>query len=825
MSASAFQMIHKGLLRSRCVFALSAILLGAAFPTLAHAAGDAGEVQRNLNFVWTMIAAGLVFFMQMGFLLLEAGLVRAKNAVNVAQKNLLDFTVSSLLFGAIGFAFMFGPSVNGWIGWSWDLALWNIDEPWVLTFFVFQMVFCGTAATIVSGAVAERMSMAGYVGISALLAAIVYPIAGHWSWGGLLTGDDAPFLASWGFMDFAGSTVVHSVGAWAGLAAAIFIGPRDGKYDDAGKPRNLHGHSPVLATGGALIIWVGWIGFNGGSTTAGTPAFAGIIANTMAAGVAGTVVHMLLGRLGHGYFRPEFMINGALSGLVGITAGCDVVSLQSALMMGALASAVCYMAREALEHRGVDDPLGAVAVHGFAGLTGTILVGVFAPVESLLAADRITQIALQAAGVGIYFVWTFGLVYVGLWILKQLLPCEHDGPGGGLRVTPEAERIGLNAAEHNAPLGMASLIEGMSAIAQDPDRPIDPIPEEPGEESYDAAVLFNRILSLLDRRAKAEARRAADIAQTLKELGEAISRAEQGDLSGRISADPRSDFAAIADAFNSMLEKLGSIIGQVATMSDVLTDVAQRMTAQSANMERSAQGQVEKVASLAKVLSELRQSLETNSERVHTAQAKMRQNEASSQSVRESSAAMVQRIEDASEGMRSITSSVDRIDDIALQTHLLSLNASVEAARASGQTGSGFAVVAQEVRNLANSSAENAQSVRHAMQDVVRRTEDARAEVSGTDAALDTMLALSTELGDIIDALGKASLATRDAIDKVSETINDVEASSVDVLAEAAETEGLARSLEDQSVKSNNLLGSFAQPHQSSQDREADKAA
>ena len=807
------------------VVALSIIVMGAALPSAAHAASDAGEVQRNLDFVWTMMAVGLVFFMQMGFLLLEAGQVRAKNAVNVAQKNMLDFTVSSLMFGAVGFTFMFGASVNGWIGWSWDLALWNMDDPWILTFFVFQMVFCGTAATIVSGAVAERMSMAGYVVISALLASIVYPIAGHWSWGGLLTGDEAPFLAAWGFMDFAGSTVVHSVGAWAGLAAAVLIGARAGKYDEAGKPRTLHGHSPVLSTGGALIIWIGWIGFNGGSTTAGTPAFASIIANTMAAGVAGTVVHMLLGRWAYGYSRPEFMINGALSGLVGITAGCDAVSLQSAVIMGALASAVCYAAREALENRGVDDPLGAVAVHGFAGLTGTMLVAVFAPGEALLAADRMTQIAVQAAGVGIYFVWTFGLVFAALWLLKQVLPCEHDGPGGGLRVTPEAEHIGLNSAEHNAPLGMASLVEGMSAIAQDPDRPVDPIPEEPGEESYEAAVLFNRILCLLDRRAKAEARRAADISQTLKELGEAISRAEQGDLSGRISAEPGSDFAAIGDAFNSMLEKLGSIIGQVASMTEVLTDVSERLTAQSSTMEQSAQGQVDKVASLSMVLSELRQSLDTNSKRVDTAQAKMRQNEVSGHTVRQSSAAMVQRIQDASEGVQSITTSVDRIDDIALQTHLLSLNASVEAARASGQSGSGFAVVAQEVRNLANSSAENAQAVRDAMQDVVRRTEDARAEVSGTDAALDTMLALSTELGDIIEALGKASLATRDAIDKVSQTINDVEASSVDVLVEAAETEGLARSLHDQSEKSSSLLASFAQFEQDPKDDADNKAA
>ncbi|MEL6744831.1 MAG: diguanylate cyclase, partial [Pseudomonadota bacterium] len=298
-----------------CYFALIGAL-GLATP--AQAAGDFAQ-QLDVNHVWVITATALVLLMQCGFMLLEAGNVRTKNTVNVAQKNLVDFLISSVCFGVIGFALMFGTSQFGWFGWDAELIAFGASEPWTITFFVFQLVFCGTAATIVSGAVAERMSLGGYIACTALIALIIYPVAGHWSWGNLLNTETAPFLAARGFMDFAGGTVVHAVGAAVGLAAIIQLGPRKGRFDQDGNPIKIRGHSPVLATVGTFFIWVGWIGFNGGSTTSGTGDIAQIVYVTMIGGAVGGVVGMGLGRLTDRHWVPIASINGTLAGLVGVT--------------------------------------------------------------------------------------------------------------------------------------------------------------------------------------------------------------------------------------------------------------------------------------------------------------------------------------------------------------------------------------------------------------------------------------------------------------------------------------------------------------------------
>jgi hypothetical protein len=222
------------------------ILLFVSTPVIALADGEQFALQSDLDHVWTMTAAALVFFMQAGFLFVEAGSVRSKNSINVAHKNMMDFALSSLCFGLIGFALMFGNSYGGFIGFSADYAFFRFEGDWTLTFFVFQMMFCGTAATIVSGAVAERASMLGYFCITLVIATAVYPVIGHWAWGGLLAPTDLPWLAALGFMDFAGSTVVHSVGGWVALAAVIIIGPRFGRFDANGKPHKMHADSGHL---------------------------------------------------------------------------------------------------------------------------------------------------------------------------------------------------------------------------------------------------------------------------------------------------------------------------------------------------------------------------------------------------------------------------------------------------------------------------------------------------------------------------------------------------------------------------------------------------
>ncbi|QPM91148.1 methyl-accepting chemotaxis protein [Pseudooceanicola algae] len=510
-------------------------------------AADQFALQSNLDHVWTMTAAGLVFFMQAGFLLLEAGQVRSKNSVNVAQKNLIDFILSTVCYGAFGFCVMFGTSQGGWFGWSPDMLWFGTGDQWSMTFFTFQVVFCGTAATIVSGAVAERMSMFGYIAITLLITLLIYPVAGHWVWGGLLSGGGDPWLARLGFLDFAGSTVVHSVGAWAALAAVILIGPRFGRFDENGRPRVLHGHSPVLATAGCVILWVGWIGFNGGSTTAGTGAFSGIIMATMISGATGGVSGMILGRSLDGLFRPEAAVNGALAGLVGVTAGCDLLDGGGAALTGIGAATVAFFFARFMEHVcKLDDPLGAIAVHGAAGAFGTLSLALLGDPAALPAGSVLGQLGIQALGVGVVFVWAFGLTFLVLGLVT-LCSRSDDHPGGGLRVSQAFERDGLNVSEHGASLGLTRVQEAVRAMVVEPGRPDLRIEVDQGDEAFELAMDFNFLLDALDtqRLQDAEAeqarRKAAQdeaIADLLaSEVGQVLDRFEAGDFAAQVPLD------------------------------------------------------------------------------------------------------------------------------------------------------------------------------------------------------------------------------------------------------------------------------------------------
>lgn len=551
------------------LIALAAVL--AAVP--AEAAPNQFALQSNLDHVWTMTAAGLVFMMQAGFLLLEAGQVRSKNSVNVAQKNLVDFILSTVAFGLVGFALMFGPSQGGLWGWDDAMTVFGATDNWSMTFFVFQLVFCGTAATIVSGAVAERMNMRGYILCTLLLALLIYPVSGHWAWGGLLTGDETPYLAAKGFMDFAGATVVHSVGAWVGLAAIVVIGPRFGKYDENGKARQLHGHSPILATAGCVILWVGWIGFNGGSTTAGTEAFSNIVMNTMVAAAGGGAAAMMVGRLVSGLFKPMDSINGVLGGLVGITAGCDAVTSQNAFIIGASAAIVAFLAAKLLEHvLKFDDPLHAVAVHGFGGVWGTLMVGVFARPEALLAGSRSEQILVQLEGIGIVFAWAFGVSFV-VFKLADMIMVSPDG-GSGLRVSEEHEREGLNIAEHGAPLGNGVLQGAMARMASEPDMAFSPVEVDHGDEAYEMSLLFNQIVENENNKrdqmaAKDAERQKAAMEKAVSdllssEIGTVIEENARGNYRSRVPLEGKSGVMLdLARTINTLSESTANSLESV----------------------------------------------------------------------------------------------------------------------------------------------------------------------------------------------------------------------------------------------------------------------
>ncbi|MFZ5965689.1 MAG: ammonium transporter [Bacillota bacterium] len=392
-----------------------------------------------IDTVWVLLATALVFFMQAGFAMVETGFTRAKNAGNIIMKNLMDFSVGSLVFWILGFGIMFGTDVKGIIGEINLLSLGSFDHLGLSipkeAFLIFQTVFCATAATIVSGAMAERTKFISYLLYSFVISAVVYPVAGHWIWGG-------GWLAQLGFHDFAGSTVVHSLGGWAALMGAWIIGPRIGKYTEDGKPKVIKGHSLTLGALGVFILWFGWFGFNPGSTLSGTntDSIAHIFVTTNSAAAAGAFVAMIVSWIK--YKKPDvsMTLNGALAGLVAITAGTDIVSPAGAVIIGGIGGVAVVYAIEFFDSvLKIDDPVGAISVHGICGAIGTILVGVFATEGGLLHGGGAALLMTQTIGVAAVAVWTMATTFC-LFKLIQITV--------GLRVTNEEEEEGLDKKEH-----------------------------------------------------------------------------------------------------------------------------------------------------------------------------------------------------------------------------------------------------------------------------------------------------------------------------------------------------------------------------------------
>ena len=391
-------------------------------------------VQTHANYMWTLIAAALVFFMQAGFALVEAGFTRAKNSINIMMKNLMDFSVGSLAFWAIGFGLMFGTTSTGFFGTS-GFFLSDFTpggDPWVLAFWMFQVVFAATAATIVSGAMAERTKFTAYLAYSFVVSALIYPVFGSWAWGSLFHGSG--WLEGLGFIDFAGSTVVHSVGGWAALAGAMVLGPRIGKYTKDGGIRPILGHNIPLASLGVFILWLGWFGFNPGSTTTADTSIAMIFVNTNLSAATGCVVAMIVAWLKLGKPEIGMSLNGALAGLVGITAGCANVTPSSAIIIGAVSGILVVFSVLFFDRLRIDDPVGAISVHGVCGAWGTLAAGLFN-----MDGVTLSMIMVQLIGIVACFAWSFTLAFAMFKLLSATM---------GLRVTPEEELEGLDFIEH-----------------------------------------------------------------------------------------------------------------------------------------------------------------------------------------------------------------------------------------------------------------------------------------------------------------------------------------------------------------------------------------
>ncbi len=791
-------------------FFLFVLFLCAGLASPAFAQTERFALQTNLDHVWTMTAAGLVFFMQGGFLLLEAGSVRSKNSINVAQKNLMDFILSTMCFAFIGFALMFGTSINGWVGFSREMALFEMGGgEWSTTFFVFQLVFCGTAATIVSGAVAERTSMAAYTLIVILIGTLIYPIAGHWAWGGLLTGDEKPWLAAMGFMDFAGSTVVHSVGAWVALAACLLIGPRYRRYTPEGKPVTLHGHSQVLSTFGAIIIFVGWIGFNGGSTLAGSGAFATIIGNTFLSAAGGGLAMMILGYMRSGIQRPENLINGSLSGLVGITAGCDVMSGPAAVLVGVTSAFVYDRSRRFLTGRfKIDDPVGAISVHGAAGAWGTIAIALFAPSQTLLAGGRLAQIGVQSLGVVAFFLWSFGIAFLVLKLAARVLP-SPDGPGRGLRVPEADEVIGLNVSEHAAPLGISGLVDGMQAVLENPEADFKPIEVEYGEEGYEASVLFNRIAARMREdhaRKQDEMQKSVDL---LDAMGALVQGIEAGNLRNRLEGVADGPFAGLPEKMNSMVGSFEGLVREISQSTDLVWSTAQDLLMQSEDLRSQTSAQSNQLHRLSEEVSNLRQETQKTGQQIKSAVGSVK--DLRDTVVQGASAFQVaaDSMVSAAKATDRISAAMEQIDSIAFETRLLSLNASVEAARAKGEGMAGFAVIAEEVRKLADATKDTAGNIRLVVNEVRADSNDAAARAQETQTLFMKVRDGMNDTAETMQEVGAAQDRADNAMQMVAGELDAMQSQVGEVVSQAEKTGQSAGRLEESARESEEIVARF----------------
>ncbi|MEM9906421.1 MAG: ammonium transporter [Cyanobacteria bacterium P01_D01_bin.44] len=435
----------------------------------------------NIDVIWLMLCAILVSTMQAGFCCLESGLVRAKNSINVAIKNLVDFCVSCTIFAAIGFRLMFGSSVVGLIGQTLPSnAAWANQD---YAFFFFELAFCGTATTIVSGAVAERMSFLGYFVTSIILAGIIYPISGHWIWGGLWFETGSGWLARLGFHDFAGSTAVHAVGGWMALAAILIIGPRLGRFTP--QPRQIDGHNLPIAVLGVFLLWFGWFGFNGGSTLAFTDKVPQILVNTAQGGAAGGMTALLTTWILHKRPKVPIVMNGVIGGLVSVTAGCDVMLPMAATCAGAIGGVLCTFSERAMSRARIDDAVGVVPAHLVCGIWGTLAVALWADPQQWVGDYSFGRVLgvqfLGVTAVGFYaFTVSFGL----LWVLNWVFP---------FRVTAEQERIGLNISEHGASTSVQNLLASMNShsVAGDFSQSVW---VEPETDAAPIAAHYNRVL-------------------------------------------------------------------------------------------------------------------------------------------------------------------------------------------------------------------------------------------------------------------------------------------------------------------------------------------
>ncbi|MCC9606739.1 ammonium transporter [Blastopirellula sp. JC732] len=706
-------------------FAVFCVSIGSSIASaqeVAEVAVESGPTP--LDYIWILVASSLVFLMQAGFMCLECGMARAKNSINVAVKNIADFLISVGAFWLFGFGLMFGASWYGLVGTS-DFCFSVSDNPWLAVFFVFQAVFCGTAATIDSGAVAERTRLVTYLTVSLVCSGLIYPIFGHWAWGSFFNGGDGGWLEQLGFIDFAGSTVVHSIGGWVALAGLVCIGPRLGRFDKDGNPRKIPPHNLLLVFLGTFILFFGWFGFNCGSTLAATTDVAPIAVNTMLAACFGGLATSVLTWFGPTKRpEPDMIANGVLGGLVGITAGCASVDTMGAAAIGVGAGFVVYYGTLFLEHvLKLDDVVGAVPVHGFCGAFGTLAVAIFIETDKL--PEGMTHFSLlqtQAIGVGAGFLWSFGVTFVTLKTLSLFMP---------LRVSEEDERIGLNVAEHGAVSSLLELAEAMQRATEAKTYDASLLVEvEHGTEVGDLARCYNELIDTI-RNEHSSAR------QAMRNLEQQRSRIKSGLRNYQANVEQN---IAVIQSQNDEIERVLRVSSQ-----------------RSQQVTGSVRAVFQQIDGLVKSLREVA---------VHSDQSRQATDLGLSHSTESQ-----RTIEKLDRSAAEIEAVLAMIDDIAEQTNLLALNATIEAARA-GDMGKGFAVVAGEVKTLASQSSNSARQISDR---IVAIQGDSRGAVRKIGETLEVI----RQVSDISSKMGQS---IRQSMDEHEQASSDIHAIGDDVV-------------------------------------------
>ncbi|MEL6580196.1 MAG: ammonium transporter [Cyanobacteria bacterium J06621_12] len=512
--------------------------------------------------LWILLCAGLVFLMQAGFMCLESGLTRAKNNINVAVKNIADFGISAALFWTFGYGIMFGVSQAGWFGTSnfflsaqMGQSLEMSESGFALSFFLYQVMFCGTATTIISGAVAERLKFSAYVVIIILVSGIIYPLFGHWAW------NDAGWLKQLGFVDFAGSTVVHALGASVSLATLIIIGSRQGRFDSSGKVNKIQGTNLPFAVLGALLLWVGWLGFNGGSTFALNDQVPGIILNTVIAGVAGMLIAMACSQWRYGRIEVEELINGSIAGLVAITACCNLMVTPLAVIVGATGAVIAQLVSQSLKRWRVDDAVDAVAIHGGAGIWGTLCVALFGQLELInTGLNRMSQVGVQLLGILVLCIWAFG----SSWVLLKLLNSFFE-----LRVSAEAEELGLNVSEHQAKTDTYELFQVMDLQARTHDLSLR-VPVESFTENGHIATRYNQMMDALEKNHQQST-------ESLEELYAVTATIMAAVENSKFSTTDFDSFADRSDELGILARVLQEIVGTINSQKQELSKVERKL--------------------------------------------------------------------------------------------------------------------------------------------------------------------------------------------------------------------------------------------------------